>query len=229
MSLTDLTVRQKDILRTPVQLDEAGCFDQQGIAMFTQYQDAYHLLGGKHDLSSLADLDELCAEGLLEEERRIPDARYRITNLGRRAIATDFNLPTTSPASPISIGAIYGPVGAAGAVQGGNFQVVNHVHDAELKQIVNDPTLLQARVDELSTNLLNEVKSALSADAFNQYAAAVAELKQQILTRETPPSLGKRLLQTLALLGDVEGTLGLMTRVWPLVQPLLALAAMKLL
>lgn len=228
MPLADLTNRQKEILRTLVRLDEADCFPQQGIAMFTRYEDAYHLFGGKLDLSSLADLDELCAEGLLEVEQKMPnDARYRITNLGRKAIAANFSLPVVSPAPPVSIGTIYGPVGNIGSSQGSTFQVVNQAQDSKNEQIINDPVLLQQRVDELAASLLNAVKTDLLEAQFNQYAAAVDELKQQILQQEKP-SLNQRVLRTLALLGDVEGTLGLMSRVWPLVQPLLALAAMKL-
>jgi hypothetical protein len=222
MYTSDLTNTQKDLLRLIVERDDQDRLTEKGVLRLMSGKDKYMLWGCGIDLDSLSDLDELCDAGLLKMIQGRPDPIYRITNAAREAVAKDFKLPVIQPIPQVAIGAIIE------TMSGGNLQAVGSAQGSELKQIINDPDLLRPQIEALADKLLNEVKSALDTEGYDRYLSAVQELKQQVLAKEQNTSLIKRLLQTIALLGDVEGTIGLMTRVWPLVQPLLVIVAMKL-
>jgi hypothetical protein len=100
--------------------------------------------------------------------------------------------------------------------------------DAEIAQIVNDPDLLRSQVEALTENLLDEVKGSLRVDELAEYAQTVRDLKEQLVAEKPQLSLIRRLVRTVGLLGDIEGTIGLMTRVWALLHPLLLIAAARL-
>ena len=137
------------------------------------------------------------------------------------AVSADFAPPEPAGPSQVNIGAIVHTMG------GGSLQAVG-VADAEVSQIVNDPALLHTQVEALTENLLNEVKPALSGSDLMEYVQAVQELQEQLLAEQPDPSLLKRLTGTLAFLGDVDGTIGLMVRTWPFLYPLLLIAAERL-
>jgi len=110
-------------------------------------------------------------------------------------------------------------------MSGGTIQAVGAASHTEISQIVNDPEMLRSQVEDLTNQLIEAVKSELVASELMVYMKAVNDLRDQLLSGEPDPSLAKRLLGTLAFLGDVEGTIGLMVRVWPYVSPLLMIAA----
>ena len=83
-------------------------------------------------------------------------------------------------------------------------------------------------MEALTENLLNEVKSALKVDELPEYTQSIEALRDQLLAEKPDPSLIQRLVRTLSFLGDVEGTIRLMTRVLPYLHPLLLIAAAKL-
>ena len=222
MYTSELTDTQKDLIRLIVKSDDEGQLFEKGILRINSGDDKFMLLGCGIELSSLSDLDELYEARLLNKEQGSPNPIYRITNAARKAIADDFKVPDTQLASPVTIGPIFG------SISGGIVQAVGSVQGSELKQIVNDPDLLRQRFEMEADRLLTEVKSVLDAENYDRYLRAVEELKQQVLAKKQDPSLIKQLLQKIALLSDVEGTIGLINRVWPLVQPLLAIVAMKL-
>ena len=222
MYTSELTDIQKDLIRLIVKSDDEGQLFEKGILKILSGDDKYMLLGCGIELSSLSDLDELYEARLLNKEQGSPNPIYRITNAARKAIADDFKVPDTQLASSVTIGPIFG------SISGGIVQTVGSVQGSELKQIVNDPDLLRQRFEMEADRLLTEVKSLLDAENYDRYLRAVEELKQQVLAKKQDPSLIKQLLQKIALLSDVEGTIGLINRVWPLVQPLLAIVAMKL-
>jgi hypothetical protein len=222
MYTSELTDTQKDLLRLIIKSDDEGQLPEKGILRLVSGDDKFMLLGCGKELSSLSDLDELYEAGLLNKEQGRPNPIYRITNAARKAIADDFKMPDTQPASLVTIGAFIG------TMSGGNVQAVGSAQGSELKQIINDPDLLRQRFEMEADRLLTEVKSELDAENYNRYLRAVEELKQQVLAKKQDPSLIKQLLQRIALLSDVEGTIGLINRVWPLIQPLLAIVAMKL-
>jgi hypothetical protein len=138
------------------------------------------------------------------------------------AVKTDFAPPEPSIPTQFNIGAIIH------AMSGGNVQAIGIAKDTEVSQIVNDPTLLHSQVEALTTSLLDEVKYVLIGNDLIGYTQAVQGFKEELLAEKPDPSLLKRFTGTLALLGDVEGTIGLMVRTWPYLYPLLLIAAEKL-
>jgi len=111
------------------------------------------------------------------------------------------------------------------SMSGGTLQAIGEAERSTITQIVNDPQILQAQVEELVTQLLEAVKAELPASELSKYTNSAQHLKEELLSSKPDASAIKRLLQTLAFLGDVEGTIGLMVRAWPAVSSLLMLAA----
>jgi hypothetical protein len=112
-------------------------------------------------------------------------------------------------------------------MSGGNVQAVGVVQDAEVSQVVNDPDLLRSQVEALTESLLDEVKHSLSVDELAEYAQAVQALRDEIVAQEPRPPVVRKLVRVIGLLGDIEGSIGLMTRAWALLHPLLLIAAAK--
>jgi hypothetical protein len=137
--------------------------------------------------------------------------------LGKQRVKEGFK-PTA--ATPLyNIGAIIH------TMSGGTIQAVGAASHTEILQIVNAPEMLRSQVKDLTNQVIEAVKSELAASELTVYMKAVNDLRDQLLSGEPDPSLAKRLLGTLAFLGDVEGTIGLMVRVWPYISPLLMIAA----
>jgi hypothetical protein len=147
--------------------------------------------------------------------------RCTVTGRAFDAVDSDFELPPDERAR-ITIGAI------VRNMSGGTVQAVGIAQDAYISQVVDDPTLLRSQVEALAENLLSEVKSSLNVDELADYAGAVRDLKEQLLAEGPEPPVIRRLVRTVGLLGDIEGTIGLMTRVWTLLHPLLLIAAARL-
>jgi hypothetical protein len=99
MYTSELTDTQKDLLRLIIKSDDEGQLHEKGILRLVSGDDKFMLLGCGKELSSLSDLDELYEAGLLNKEQGRPNPIYRITNAARKAIADDFKMPDTQPAS----------------------------------------------------------------------------------------------------------------------------------
>jgi hypothetical protein len=147
--------------------------------------------------------------------------RCTLTGQAFDAVDKGFELPIGA-STQVTIGAIIY------SMSGGNVQAVGVAMDAEIAQIVNDPDLLRSQVEALTENLLDEVKGSLRVDELAEYAQTVRDLKEQLVAEKPQLSLIRRLVRTVGLLGDIEGTIGLMTRVWALLHPLLLIAAARL-
>lgn len=156
----------------------------------------------------------------ITQRQREINRRCTVTQQAFNAVDRDFELPPES--SPqVTIGAIIR------SMSGGNVQAVGVVQDAEVSQVVNDPDLLRSQVEALTEGLLDEVKHSLSVDELAEYAQAVQALRDEIVAQEPRPSVIRKLVRVVGLLGDIEGTVGLMTRAWALLHPLLLIAAAK--
>lgn len=147
--------------------------------------------------------------------------RCALTGRAFDAVDNDFELPAEA-STQVTIGAIIH------SMSGGSVQAVGVAQDAEISQVINDPDLLRSQVEALTENLLNEVKASLKVDELAEYAQTVRDLKEQLLAEKPEPSLIRRFVRTAGLLGDIEGTIGLMTRIWPLIQALLLIVAARL-
>lgn len=110
-------------------------------------------------------------------------------------------------------------------MSGGTVQAIGEAERSTITQVINDPQILEGQVEELITQLIEAVKTELSASQLLKYTSSAQSLREELLLTQPDASIIKRLLQTLAFLGDVEGSIGLMVRVWPAVSSLLMLGA----
>lgn len=139
---------------------------------------------------------------------------------GKQRVKEGFKQATEAP--HYTIGAVID------TMSGGMLQAVGSASDADISQIVKEPALMQSQVEELTANLIELVKHDLSAPQLVQYIAAIRDLQNELLSEKSNPSTAKRLLGTLALLGDVDGSIGLMVKVWPYISALLMIAGQKI-
>jgi len=238
----NLTDKQKDLLRWLVQQARAGNLSEEFHVVWIMDSGEISGFRGDHPEITKGMLDALHNAELLlcvpnfktstsTSGKSHPKTTYREVEINRRctitrrayeAVDSDFELSTIQTGTHITIGAIIQ------TMSGGNVQAVGIAQDAEISQIVNDADLLRSQIEALTENLLNEVKPALEVDDLAEYAQTIRELKEQLLAQKPDASLIQRLVRTLSLLGDIEGTIGLMTRVWPFLHPLLLIAAARL-
>jgi hypothetical protein len=221
MNTYDLTEFQRELLRKIVASDDAGETVEKGVLLINHGGGEYVLWGPKITLDSVSDLEALCDVGLLENISG-RDPKYRIKNSARTAIASDFRIPQNQAQHSLSIGAIIG------SISGGNVQNIGSALNADVSQVINDPKSLEPYLDELAEKLLSEVKDRLSVKEYAKYQEAVQGLKSELSNEKPAVSTVKKLLQSISFLGDVEGTVELMFRVWPLIQPFITIIALKL-
>jgi hypothetical protein len=146
--------------------------------------------------------------------------KFSIKQSGFDAVEGGFiqSLPTTG--TNLSIGAII-----YGGISGGSVQAVGFASHSEIEQIVNDPALLNSKIDEYLDNLIEAIKDDLSRKNLTEYLTATEKLKEQIHFENPDSSFLKRILQTLTFLGDIEGTISLTAKVWPYIYPLIVIAS----
>ncbi|MCK6463186.1 MAG: hypothetical protein L6Q29_05225 [Candidatus Pacebacteria bacterium] len=223
MNTYNLTESQKELLRTIIKSDDDGELVEKGIVLvMPEGGGKYMLWGCKLSVGSFADLESLCDEDLLDKVSGGSNPRYRIKNSARTAIANNFNKPFDQLESHLTIGAIIG------SVNGGSVQAIGNTLNSEISQVVNDPQLIQPYLEQIAEKLLNEVKAELSVREYAKYQEAVESLKQQLSEEKPSESAVKKIIQGISFLGDIEGSVGLMLRVWSLVQPFVTIMALKL-
>lgn len=110
------------------------------------------------------------------------------------------------------------------AMHGGNVQAIGHASQSEINQLINDPTALATALDDILAQVIDAVKADLPASQLIAYMQQAEEFKGALKSDKPQPAVLKRLLSTLAFLGDVEGTAGLVVRVWPLIGSLMPIA-----
>lgn len=218
----DITDKQKELLRSIVQHDNEGKLFQKGLLKLISGDDKYILWGCSIELESLIDLDTLCDVGLLNKEQAEPDPVYRIKNTAHTAIANEFKMPIVQPSSPVTVGTLIQNM------HGGNIQSMGVVHDSEISQIVNDPEALSSQIETLTNKLLSEVKAELGVESYAKYLETTQELKELLKAKKPNPSIIKQLIRNIGFLGDVEGTISLMVRIWPYIYTLLTIVAIRL-
>lgn len=144
--------------------------------------------------------------------------KFSVKQSGFDAVEGGFiqSVPTTG--TYLSIGAII-----HGDMSGGSVQSVGFASHSEIEQIINDPALLNSKIDEYLDNLIEIIKEDLSIKSLTEYHIATEILKEQIKSKNPDSSLLKRILQTLAFLGDIEGTISITTKAWPYIYPLIVI------
>jgi len=226
MNGDNLTDQQKELLRKLVRCVEEGAEPPISVGFISgqrciRFSDGTTLEHQQGDL--IGDLDALCDADLMRVRYSEKGTKlYSIKQAGYDAVDNDFKAPPAPPEAQFNIGAFIQ------TMMGGSVQAIGTAQDAEISQVINDPALLRSQVKDLTDKLLDEVKAVLPGSDLIEYTQAIQGLKEELLAEKPTPSLLKRLTGTLAFLGDVEGTIGLMTRVWPYLYPLLLIAAERL-
>jgi hypothetical protein len=222
MANYNLTTRQKEVLRRLIESVKSGQA-QEPLSVVTTFQDCEVIGVGTFDHSLSGDLDILCDADLLGYRYNSRGDRiYTIKQSGYDAVENKFVAPELPSSARINIGAIIHEM------NNGTIQAVGFSNHSELQQIVNDPTILEEKIDGLANELLDAIKTELPAEELITYINSLDELKRQLIAEKSSPSVLERLFRVLSFTGDVEGTISLMTRVWPYVYPLLIIAAEKL-
>jgi hypothetical protein len=175
---------------------------------------------GRLDRNTHGDLDALCDLDLVGFRYNSKGNKiYTVKQAGYDAVASDFVLPEAPTTAQVNIGAIIYEM------SGGEVQAIGFADRAEVHQIANDPQLLERKVQALTNQLIESVRSDLSADSLIAYVKTAEDLKGQIASGDSSPSVVQRLLASLAFMGDLEGSISLIARVWPYIYPLLVIAA----
>ncbi len=131
-------------------------------------------------------------------------------------------IPESQIPTQVNIGAIIRDM------SGGNVQAVGLSNNSELNQLVNDSDLLHKKLDELTEQLVDVVKSELSSKELMAYLQTIEKLKKEIKSEKPSPSVLQKLFASISFLGDVESTISLATRVLPYLYPFLLIASQKL-
>jgi hypothetical protein len=177
----------------------------------------------KFDRNLIGDLDILCEVDLLGFRYNSQGNRiYTIKQAGYDAVENNFVAPDFPAQTQINIGAI------VHEVKNGNVQAVGFSSHSEVQQIVNDPLLLKASVEKLTNQLLEAIKSELHAEELVAYIQNLEDLKDQLAADKPSPTKLHKIFGLLSFVGDVEGSLSLVVRVWPYIYPLLVIAAQKI-
>ena len=222
MANYNLTPRQKEVLRRLVEAVKSGQA-QEPLIVACSIQDCEVIGVGTFDHSLSGDLDILCDADLLGFRYNNRDNKiYTIKQSGYDAVENNFVAPELPPSAQINIGAIIHEM------NNGNIQAVGFSSHSELRQTVNDPAILKEKIDGLANELLDAIKTELSAEKLIPYIKSLDELKEQLVAEKSSPSILKRLFRVLSFTSDVEGTISLMTRAWPYVYPLLVIASERL-
>lgn len=141
-----------------------------------------------------------------------------LTTSGEQFVREGVSAPSGGVNVNVAIGAFIQ------AMHGGNVQAIGNAIGSEVSQVVNDPEQLEALIDGIADQLVEAVRSELPRKELAAYTRAVEDLTAELQRPQRDPSKIKRLLSTLALVADIEGTAGLMTRVWTILLPLVAAA-----
>jgi len=222
MANYNLTTRQKEVLRRLVEGVKYGQANEPLIVVCT-FQDCEVIGIGTFDHSLSGDLDILCDADLLGfSYNSRGDKIFTIKQSGYDAVEYNFVAPELPPSAQINIGAIIHKM------NNGNIQAVGFSSHSELQQTVNDPAILKEKIDGFANELLDAIKTELPAEQLIAYIKSLDELKLQLVAEKSSPSILERLFRVLSFTGDVEGTISLMTRVWPYVYPLLVIASERM-
>jgi len=223
MARYNLTERQKELLRAIVENIRAGKL-QEPIIPVVEIGGGGYVIGIEKNFgpSVTGDLEVLSEEGLLSWQLNSRGKKiYTVKQAGYDAVDNDFEIPDDLYTPQVNIGAI------VYEMSGGNLQAVGVAH-SEIQQIVNDPELLSSQVEALANDLIETVKAELPATDLTEYMKKVEELKAQVLANNASPSILRRLLQSIAFLGDIDGSLSLMAKIWPKVYPFLLIIAERI-
>ena len=223
MAEYNLTPKQKQLLKTITEYVKAGKAKEPLIAMVSNDGGIIFGIKEKFDRNLLGDLEILCEVDLLGYRYNSTGNKiYTVKQSGYDAVENNFVISESQLPTQINIGAIIRDM------NGGNVQAVGLNHYSELNQLVNDADLLHKKLDELTEQLVDVVKSELSSKELMMYIQSLEELKKEIESDKPASSVLQRLFASISFLGDVESTISLVTRILPYIYPFLLIASQKL-
>jgi hypothetical protein len=223
MAEYNLTSQQKELLKTIVDQMKSGRAQEPLIPVSSHSGSSIIGIQGSFGRNLLGDLEILSEADLLGfRYNGKGDKIYTVKQSAYSAVENDFVIPESQVSTQINIGAIIRDM------SGGNVQAVGLSNNSELNQLVNDPDLLHEKLNELTEQLVDVVKTELSSRKLMEYLQSIEELKKEIESEKPSPAVLQKLFSSISFLGDVESTISLATRVLPYIYPFLLIASQKL-
>jgi hypothetical protein len=224
MASYNLTNKQKYLLTTIIKNIYEGQLDEPIITSCTYSGCEIIGIDEKFGLDLPGDLDALCDLDLMGFQYNIKGNKvYFVKQAGYNAITNNFGLHEKPMSTQLINGAI------VHETKGGTLQASGSANESEIKQIANDQQLLPDEIKALTNQLLEVIKADLPAYKLVAYVKYIDELNKEIASNRPSPSVLLRLFNSLAFMGEIEGTISLTTRVWPYIYPILVIATKKVL
>lgn len=222
MTEYNLTLQQKELLKTIVEKVKSGTAREPLIPVSTHSSST--LIGvGDFGHNLLGDLEILHEMDLLGSRNNSQGNKiYTVKQSAYDAVENNFRIPEGQASTQINIGAIIREM------SGGNVQAAGLNNQSTINQVINDPKLLQEKLDTIAEQLIEVVKTELHSKELLAYIQSVDELKEQIQSERPIPSSLRKLFTSISFVSDVESTISLAARVWPYVYPLLLIASQKI-
>ncbi len=220
----NLTPAQKDLLRQLVAAARREQLPESFIVNFRRGKGYWIRLSDGKILwcRSRDDMEALRELGLVGGQPNSQgETAYSLRQSAFDAVDTDF-APRPEPAPTQNIGAVIG------VVHGGPVQAVGYADRSSVSQIQEDPSQFADALDTCIEKIVELVKPELDAREMAEYAKELHKVKAELLSDKPNESTLKRALSSLAFLAAIQGSVALMERVWPAIQPLLTLAAARL-
>jgi len=223
MAEYNLTPQQRELLKTIVEQMKSGKAEEPLIPMVSSSGSSIIGIQGSFGRNLLGDLEVLSEADLLGFRYSSKGNKiYTVKQSAYNAVENNFVIPENQVPTQVNIGAIIRDM------SGGNVQAVGFSNNSELNQLVNDSELLHKKLDELTEQLVDVVKSELPSKELMAYIQTIEELKKEIESEKPSPSVLQKLFASISFLGDIESTISLVTRVLPYVYPFLLIASQKL-
>ena len=216
----NLTIDQKEILRKIVSYRLSGQLSEPIILAECMRGSEIIGIPGEFDPSLRGHMDILCDEDFLgfrinSNGRRI----YTIKQRAYNAVNNDFKEDDEKFRSQINVGAYIHEM------YDGNIQAIGLNNAQTIQETVKNKELLLESLSEIEGRLINSIQDELDRESFEVYKRNIEEIKTQLLDSNTDKRKANNILTTLSFLGDVEGTVGLIARVWPILYPLILIIA----
>ncbi len=224
MTEYNLTSRQRELLKTIVEQMESGKGHEPLIPVVTHSGGSIIGIQGDFGQNLLGDLEVLSEADLLGSRINSRGNKiYTVKKSAYDAVKNEFVIPESQVSSQVNIGAIIRDM------SGGNLQAVGFSSNSELNQLVNDSDLLKKKLDELSEQLVDVVKSELSSKELMVYLQTIEELKKEIKSQKPSQSILQKIFARISFFGDIEGTISLVTRVLPYLYQFMLITSQKIL
>jgi hypothetical protein len=191
MTEYNLTSQQKELLKTIVEQVKSGKVQEPLIPVSTHGGSSIIGIKGDFGRNLLGDLEVLSEADLLGFRYNSRGNKiYTVKQSAYDAVENNFRIPAGQAATQINIGAIIRDM------SGGNIQAAGLSNQSTLNQVINDPKLLQEKLDTITEQLIEVVKTELHSKELLEYIQSVDELKKQIQSeRPTPLNTSQALCQ----------------------------------